>query len=190
MDPDAPAKQPGDQHIGPHVDTPPPPKTRSADNDYQSSNQGDNEPLGEGGKRALDAERKARREAEARLKEMEPIAAELAKRQEAEKTESQRNTEALSAERDARTKAETTLLRYQVGAAKGVPSKLVRFLTGDTKEEVEAAADELLAELAMVKPAMPGRPTERMTNGQPSSSGLDDMDPMALIAKGRGQTTK
>lgn len=172
---------------GDATDTPPL-NQQSTDNDSQSQVDPDIETLGEGGKKALVAERKARKEAENRLKELEPLADELRKRQEAEKTESQRSAEALTAERDARARAETNLLRYTIGADKGVPAKLIKFLTGTTKEEIEQAADELLAEVGANKPVMPGRPTERMANGQPSASGLDDKDPMALIAMGRGQT--
>lgn len=43
--------------------------------------------------------------------------------------------------------AETKLLRYEVAADKGVSPKLAKFLSGSTKEEIEEAADELLAEV-------------------------------------------
>lgn len=143
--------------------------------------------MGDTGKRALEAERKARRDAEARLKELEPIADEARKKAEGEKSELTKAQEALVSERDARTKAETALLRYEVGAEKGVPMKLVRFLHGTTKEEVEASADALMAEVPNVaKPALPTRPTERLSNGKPSSS-LEDDDPIALIEKARGR---
>ena len=147
----------------------------------------DDETLGEPGKKALDAERKARRDAENRLKELEPLAEEARKRAEADKTEAQKAAEALGAERDARTKAETSLLRYTVAADKGVPSNLVKFLSGTTKEEVEQSATELLAELGTTKPSMPGRPTERLTNGKPSNTNkLDSVSPEDLIRMGRG----
>jgi Domain of unknown function (DUF4355) len=143
------------------------------------------EPLGDGGKRALDRERKARRDAEAKLKELEPLAKAAQDKADAEKTELQKTTEALTAERDARAKAETALLRHEVAIEKGVPSKLVRFLMGGTKEEVEASADALLAELGNGdRPAVPTKPAERMATGKPSSS-LDGEDPMALIKRAR-----
>lgn len=147
------------------------------------------EDLGDAGKRAIELERKARRDAEARLKELEPLAKAAAEKAEAEKSELTKATEAMATERDARTKAEAALLRYQVGAEKGVPAKLVPYLTGATKEEIEASADVLLGELNGSKPAVPGRPTERMATGEPSTS-LDDEDPMTLVAKARGQDTK
>jgi hypothetical protein len=149
-----------------------------------TSNDGD---MGDTGKKALEAERKARRDAEARLKELEPLAEEARQKADSEKTELTKAQEALLTERDARTKAETALLRYEVGAEKGVPMKLVRFLHGTTKEEVEASADALMAEVPNAnKPALPTRPTERLSNGKPSSS-LEDDDPIVLIEKARGR---
>jgi hypothetical protein len=147
------------------------------------------EPLGDGGKKALDSERKARRDAEARLRELEPLAKAAADKAESEKTEVQKATEALAVERDARTKAEAALLRFEVAADKDVPTKLVRFLVGATKEEIEASADALLAELGNGdRPGVPAKPTERVVSGKPSST-LDSEDPMALIARARRHDT-
>lgn len=148
---------------------------------------GDDEPLGEPGKKALDAERKARRDAEARLKELEPLAEEARKRAEADKSETTKLNEALNGEREARTAAERDLLRYTVAADKGVPANLVKFLSGTTKEEVEQSATELLTELGTAKPSMPGRPAERLSDGRPSKSTLERDDPVTLIRKGRGE---
>lgn len=149
---------------------------------------GEDEPLAQGGRKALTAERARVKELQDRLKELEPLAESARKREEAEKTETQKLNDALAGERDARTKAETLLLRYTVGSDKKVPAGLIPFLTGTTKEEIEQAADALLAELGD-RPQMPGRPAERMTDGRPSTSGLEGKDPMALIAMGRGQDT-
>lgn len=145
--------------------------------------------LGEAGKKAIAAEREARRKAEERLKELEPLAEAERKRSEADKSDAQKATEALAVERDARTKAEAALLRHEVAAAKGVPANLAKFLTGVSKEDIEAAADELLKEIGgpATKAEMPGRPTERLVSGKPSST-LDDESPEALIAKARGQS--
>lgn len=138
-------------------------------------------------KAALKAEREMRKSAEGKVKELTPFEEAAKKAEEANKSEVQKANEALSSERDARTTAETKLLRYEVGAAKNVPSNLVKFLSGTTKAEIEQAADDLLAELGTTKSAMPGRPTERMVNGQPSKSKLDLADPMTLIRMGRGE---
>jgi regulator of protease activity HflC (stomatin/prohibitin superfamily) len=174
---DAPAMGTEVNNLKPPTTEPPaPPKDATSDD----------ADMGDTGKKALDAERKARRDAEARLKELEPLAEEARKRTEGEKSELTKAQEALVTEREARTKAESELLRYAVGADKNVPLKLIRFLHGTTKEEVEASADALLAEVGNAKPALPTRPTERLSNGRPSSS-LDDDDPITLIEKARGR---
>jgi hypothetical protein len=140
-------------------------------------------------KAAIAKERDARAAAEKRVKELSPYEQKVKEAEDANKSEVQKATEALAVERDARSKAETSLLRYEVGSAKGVPASLIKFLVGDTKEAVEEAADALLAELGTKDPApgIPGRPQERMVNGQPSNPNLDGMDPMDLISMGRDQ---
>lgn len=168
----------------PATDAPP---TQPEQNTTSPTHTNGDEPLGESGKRALEAERKARRDVEAKLKELEPLVAAHREREEADKSETTKLNEALAGERDARTKAELSLLRYTIAADKGISPKHVKFLTGSTKEEIEQSADELLAEFGTPKPGMPGRPTDRMVEGRPSKSNLDTDDPVTLIRKGRGE---
>jgi len=165
--------------------TPPVISTNST-NPVPSATDGD-EVLGEGGKKALAAERARVKELNDRLKELEPLAKAHADAQESAKSETTKLNEALTSERDARTKAEVALLRHTIAADKGVPSDLVKFLTGSSKEEIEQSAAELLDAVGNNKPAMPGRPVERMVNGRPSTSSLDKDDPVTLIRKGRGE---
>lgn len=143
-------------------------------------------------RKALQSERQLRKTAQGRVKELEPFEKAAKDAEEASKSEQQKLNEALAGERDARTKAEAELLRYTVGVAKGVPANLIGHLTGSTKDDVEASADALLTALGEARPQMPARPTERITNarnadGKAVRSTLDDKDPMALIAMGRGQ---
>jgi hypothetical protein len=169
----------------PPPDLDPPPDATGEPN--ETDDKPDDAELGDAGKRALQRERSARRAAEAKLKELEPLAKEAAERAEAEKSELTKTNEALAAERDARVKAETALLRHEVAASKGVPANLARFLTGADKEEIEAAADVLLAEVGTKPaPSVPGRPnaTTAVSNGRPSTSN-EDLDPLALITKAR-----
>lgn len=128
------------------------------------------EELGAGGTKALAAERQARREAEQWRKENEALVTEAKERQEKDKTEAQKLADQLAAERTGRTSAEQKLLRYEVAAAKGVPPNLVRFLHGDSKEDIEEAADALLQEMGEGKPAMPERPQERTATGTKSNA--------------------
>lgn len=147
------------------------------------------EALGEPGKKALENERKARRDAEARLKELEPLAKKVKEREEADKSELQKLNEALNAEKAARSAAELSNLRHEIGLAKAVPAGLIKYLTGSTKEELESSADDLLAQVGDTGPRVPGRPQERMSDGTPSASSLDGEDPLVLSRKARGQTT-
>jgi hypothetical protein len=146
------------------------------------------EALGDAGKKALDVERTARKELERKLRELEPLAQAAKDAEEANKSEVQKATEKLAKETEARKLAEQALMIQTVGAEKGVPANLIKFLTGSSKAEVEAAADELLSAMGDAKPSMPGRPTERMVNGKPSGNQLDSLDPVALIRMGRGQS--
>lgn len=107
---------------------------------------GGTEELGEGGQKALKAERDARKAAEklaadreARIRELE----DATKSDEDKRNErftalekSDREKDAAIAERDAK------LLRYEVAAAKGLDLKAALRLQGATKEEIEADADE------------------------------------------------
>lgn len=107
------------------------------------TNGGDPGELGDAGKRALDAERKARREAEAKLKEYEPLVAKAREFEESQKTELQKLTEQLDEARADAATAQQHALRLEVGTAKGLPPELISRLEGSTKEQLEADADVL-----------------------------------------------
>lgn len=101
--------------------------------------------LGDAGKKALAAEREARKAAE-------KSAAEFAER--LKKLETANLSELERAQREA-AEARATLeqitkqnLRNSVALAKGVPADLVDFLNGDTEDEIAAKADVLLARLS------------------------------------------
>lgn len=98
------------------------------------------EKLGEAGLKALQAEREARRQAEARVAEFERAQREA---EDAAKTEEQRREERLAElERTAR-ESELKALRFEVAAAKGIPLAAAARLAGSSREELEADADEL-----------------------------------------------
>lgn len=106
----------------------------------------DDDTLGDGGKKALQSEREARKAAEklasdreARIKELED-AGKSADDKERERIanleKSDRDKDVAIAERDAK------LMRYEIAAAKGLDLKAALRLQGSTKEEIEADADE------------------------------------------------
>jgi hypothetical protein len=140
-------------------------------------------------KKALDAERKLRRDLDKRVKELSPYEQRVKDAEEANKSELQKLNEALSAEKAARSAAELSNLRHEIGLAKNVPAGLIKYLTGSTKEEFEASADDLLSQVDMPGLRVPGRPQERLSDGTPSASSLDGEDPLVLSRKARGQTT-
>ena len=116
--------------------------------------------LGEGGVKALQAERDARKaaekalsEREARIKELEDATkSDEDKRNErfAALEKSDREKDQAIAERDAR------LLRYEVAAAKGLDLRAALRLTGSTREEIEKDADEFKASFASAAGVIPG----------------------------------
>lgn len=137
-------------------------------------------------KKALEKERTTRREAEKRAKALEPFEKQAKDAADAAKSDTQKLTEALEAEKGNRTSAETELLRYRTAAEKGVPLNLVRFLTGSNAEEVGESADLLLKEIGGAKPNVPGRPKspQQLSNGKPSGTDGAD-DPLELIKQAR-----
>ena len=104
----------------------------------------EDQPLGEAGEKALEAFKQRAREAEARIKELEPLAAQAREIEEAQKSEVQKAQDKLAKEAEARKAAESKLLRFEVAAEKEVPADALDFLVGDTREELEAKADKLL----------------------------------------------
>jgi hypothetical protein len=128
------------------------------------------EPLGDAGKKALDEERRARREAEARLKELEPLAKRAQEMEESQKTEAQKLADANRVLEDRASKAEAQVLRLGVCVDKGLPLSMAGRLNGGSKEELEADADELLLSFKAGTDAQPpvppgGRPKERLRPG-------------------------
>lgn len=123
--------------------------------------------LGDAGKKALDEERAARREAEkqrkdleARLKELEPLAAKAKQLEDSKKTETEKLGEKLTAAEKRAVEAEQRALRLEVASAKGLTQAQAKRLVGTTKEELEADADELLTSFGATD-----------TSGAPKGSG-------------------
>ena len=103
---------------------------------------GDNTGLPESIKAILDKERQAARDAERRAKAAEKKAQEYEDRDKS--AEEQAAARAERAEKRAE-EAEKRLIRTQVALEKGVPADLMDFLVGDTRQEIEAKADVLMA---------------------------------------------
>ena len=104
--------------------------------------------LGEAGKKALELERKARRDAESKLKELEPLAARLKEFEDQSKTEAERMAERLQAAETAAQQSQAEALRYRVGLAHGIPLEFIPRLQGATEDELTADAQALAKSLA------------------------------------------
>jgi hypothetical protein len=114
------------------------------------------EPLGTAGLRALEAERKARREAEKRLRELEARLAEYERR------------EAV----------------YEIAAKHDIPPAWWGRLRGSTREELEADATELRELLEELKPKQADvsrRPKERLRPG--AAPDVESQDDLGLLAE-------
>lgn len=110
---------------------------------------------------------------EQRAKANEDAARRLKEAEDAQKTDLERAREALAeAERRAKD-AEVRATRLEVAVQKGLPARLLRFVAGETKEEIEESVSELLAVIkeASGTEAMPakgeavGKPRERLRPG-------------------------
>lgn len=144
--------------------------------------------LGDAGKKALEEERRARREAEARLKELEPLAKRAQELEDAQKTETQKLADANRALEDRAKKAELETGRLRVALRKGLTETQVKRLLGSTEEELEADADELLAAFKPGEaetpppPATGGRPKEKLRPGAVPDAEPEETDPAKLAA--------
>ena len=97
--------------------------------------------LGDAGKKALDAERREKRAAEKRAADLE---ARLKEFEDRDKTESTRAIERAEAAEKAAAAAESRALRLEIAAEKGLTPAQAKRLVGETREELEADASELL----------------------------------------------
>ena len=99
------------------------------------------EPLGEGGLKALQAEREANKAARAKLAEYEAKLKELSDR---DKTEEEKREERLKELEKSNSQNARRALQYEVAAEKGIPLRLASRLRGDDRDAMLADADELL----------------------------------------------
>lgn len=122
-------------------------------------------PLGPGGEAALKTERSRANKLE---KDLKAALAKIQADEDAKKTDLERAQAAASAAEQKAAELEVRATRAEVVAEKGVPSNLAKFVTGSTREELEAAADELLAAIPAGKPAGPKPdPSQGARGGDP-----------------------
>lgn len=129
------------------------------------------------------------REWEKRAKAAEPAAKKLADIEEASKSELEKAQAALAAvQRDVAEK-EAAALRAQVALEKGLTPSQAKRLVGASREELEADADELLADLKASKSPVAPTPEGQGKQGEPvgqtkqitSRDELKSMSPQEIV---------
>lgn len=122
------------------------------------------------------------RKHEARAKENADAAKRLAEMEDANKSEMQRAIEtATEAERRA-AEAELRALRIEVATERGLNRQQTKFITGTTREDIEACINELMDAFTTPEPSapMPTKPTERLRGGT-DPTGPAPIDARALV---------
>lgn len=114
----------------------------------------EDEPLGDGGKKALDAERRSRRAAEKQLNE---LASKIREYEDRDKSEAERLAARLAEAEQEALAARSEALRLRVAADVGVSAELLEFITGTDEDTVRAQAEKLMAATA-AKPASVPKP--------------------------------
>ncbi len=108
----------------------------------------------------------------------------LADIEESGESEQERFAEARQAAEDRAHGAEREASRLRVALRKGLNEAQAKRLVGDTEEELETDADELLATFAPAQPEsdtdLPSRPRERLRPGARRAATPDETDPEKL----------
>jgi len=130
--------------------------TETAAADTTQAVEGSPEALGEAGKKALDAEREARKQADKAAKaaaaELKKLQDRLQQFEDRDKSELDKASEAAARAAKERDDAVVALLRYEVAAEKGLTGDAVNLLSGGSREELEARADSILKIIEGAKP--------------------------------------
>jgi hypothetical protein len=138
----------------------------------QTQTQGDPADLGDAGKKALAAERDARKAAE---KATTDALAKVKAFEDAQKTEAEKAAEALTAAQQTAAESAAKALRYEVAAEKGIPLNAAMRLTGTTREELAADADVLKGLLGTTAPG-PRADLSQASTRDPAAKGTPEAD--------------
>ena len=89
----------------------------------------------------------------------------------------ERRMQELAEAREEAKAAQLQLTRFEVASEKGIPATAVKLLSGSTREDLESAADELLALIAENAKTKSPRPVA--DQGKPTNSGVTAKDQFA-----------
>ena len=132
--------------------------------------------------RTIGTLREAEKTLKAQLAEAAAKALKYDELENAKKSELQKLTEQLEAERIQRTALEGQALRARVALAKGVPAELADRLQGETEDELTADADKLMA---LVVPDGSAAPRASAHQGASGTPGLANDDPLLRDLKSK-----
>lgn len=124
-----------------------------------------------------------------RLKELEPLATRAKELEDANKSETEKLNERTAAAEKTASTATNELMRLRVAMRKGLTEKQASRLVGSSEEELEADADDLLADFGSSKkppPKVPAKPTEHLRGGGNPDEPVLETDPRKLAAAIRG----
>ncbi|MFC8531929.1 hypothetical protein [Nocardia sp. NPDC057227] len=112
-------------------------------------------------------------------------AAEYEKLEDAKKSTEQRLNDQLNAANSKLAALELNQLRREIADAKGLPAKFAKRLTGTTREELEADADDLLDTIPTPDPpvVLSQKPRENLRGGGRPDEEPEETDPYKLAAK-------
>lgn len=131
-----------------------------------------------GAKKALDAERKARRDAERQLVDIQAQLKDLTDKDKTETEKLRDQVVTLTKERDDHA---TKVIRAEVAMSKGLSAVQAKRLVGSTKEELEADADEILEAFPSTPGGLPSRqPSPDLTGGGDPTEVPVETDPAKL----------
>lgn len=160
----------------------------------KSKSSSDEDKLGDGGRRALQEERKARRDAE---KNLTALQARLQEFEDRDKTDLQKAIERAEAAEQGASSMRVANTRLMAAATHNIPADLIDLLGNGTDEEIDARAALLAEKLAAAVPpaadAAPERkapastrPVESLTAGaKPANERPADMDAILRGMAGR-----
>lgn len=119
-----------------------------------------------------------------RLKDAED---KVRKHEDAGKSEAEREKDKVKSLEDRTSNAERELVRLRVAIKKGLTESQAKRLVGDTEEELEADADELLETFGKPKEkekgSPGGKPKEKLSGGGDPTEEPEETDPRKLAGK-------
>lgn len=156
----------------------------SEESEESDDDSDDDEELGERGKRALDRMKRERKQLRAQLAETKKLAK---KWEDSQKTEAQRLADNAKDNMTRAEKAEQKLMRLEIAIEKGLTPKQAARLQGDSREDMETDADELLeifnARNSNGKAAPNGKPKEKLRGGADPEESREETDPKKLASQ-------